>query len=127
MDHSKDEKLRDDVEQNCDRNEVAHGCQRTAHQSPAFALMKNQIAQEWRSSRAGVLEAVACSEHGGGYGLEDESESARSVEARNDVLQKTVRQYVQFASVDKFPDRKGDRGNKRHYYKCRENRGAGER
>ena len=40
---------------------------------------------------------------------------------------KPVRQYVQFASVEVFPDRKGKRRNERDYYKCCEKRAAVDR
>ena len=118
MDHSKDDELRDDVEKNRNCYQVADGCQSAAHQSRAFGFVKNQIAQKWRFAGASILDAVACTERDRNKGLEDESEAAGSVEARDDVLQEPVRKYVEFASVDKFPDCKRDRCNKRDYHKC---------
>ena len=38
MDHPKNEKLRDDVEQNRDREEIADRCQGAAHQSGAIRM-----------------------------------------------------------------------------------------
>ena len=57
-------------------------------------------------------------------GLKDESEPAGSVETRDHVIQETMREYVEFASLDKFPDCKRDRGNERDYYQRRQNRTA---
>lgn len=85
MDHSKDDELRDDVEKNRDSYEIADRCQRAAHQSRALGFVKNQIAQEWRSARAGILDAVTCTEHDRDQGLQYESETAGSEEARDDV------------------------------------------
>ena len=84
MDHSKDDELRDDVEKNRDSYEIADRCQRAAHQSRALGFVKNQIAQEWRSARAGILDAVTCTEHdrdGSAIGIR----ACGSEEARDDV------------------------------------------
>ena len=58
MDHSKDQKLRDHVQQNRDSQEVTDGCQGAAHETGAISWLKEQIPQERRLACAGVLDAV---------------------------------------------------------------------
>jgi hypothetical protein len=59
MDHSKNQKLRNDVQKNRDREKVANGGQSPANEYRAIRRAKQKILKECRSAGAGVLDAVA--------------------------------------------------------------------
>ena len=91
MDHSKNQKLRDNVQKNRDSQKVAHRRQRAPHESRAICRVKKQIPQEWGSASASVFDTVARTQHDGNQRLKDESQPSGSMEAHHNVVQKSAR------------------------------------
>ncbi len=58
MDHSEDEKLSGDVEQNCDSYQVADRCQSAAHECRPIAPVKHQAPEKWKPTRTGIFQTV---------------------------------------------------------------------
>ena len=91
MDHSEDEQLSNYIQENSHSDEVAHRCQCAAHESRPVAASKHQAPKEWWVARAGVLYTIARTQHDCSQRLEDDSQAAGSMQARDHVVDETSR------------------------------------